>query len=65
MHEKKKKEEFYDKSPYTNKNVNRAKWQHEQRHKKLDYTAIADRLGTAIWSKYSHPTTNLQLGLTS
>ena len=24
----------YDKSPYTNRNVKRAKWQHKQRHKK-------------------------------
>ena len=23
----------YDKSPYTNRNVKRAKWQHKQRHK--------------------------------
>ena len=26
----------YDKSPYTNRNVKRAKWQHKQRHKKFD-----------------------------
>ena len=26
----------YDKSPYTNKNVKRAKWQHKQRYKKFD-----------------------------
>ena len=32
----------YDKSPYTNRNVKRAKWQHKQRHKKFDYTAVAD-----------------------
>ena len=25
----------YDKSPYTNRNVERAKWQHKQRHKKV------------------------------
>ena len=25
----------YDKSPYTNRNVKRAKWQHKQRHKKV------------------------------
>ena len=25
----------YDKSPYTSKNVKRAKWQHTQRHKKV------------------------------
>ena len=27
----------YDKSPYTNRNVKRAKWQHKQRHKKALY----------------------------
>ena len=27
-----------------------------QRHKKFDYTAVADRLRTISWSKYSHPT---------
>ena len=48
--------QFYDKSPYTNRNVKRAKWQHKQRHKKFDKTAIADRLRTASWSNYSHPT---------
>ena len=47
----------YDKSPYTNRNVKRAKWQHKQRHKKFDYTAVADRLRTVSWSNYSHPTT--------
>ena len=25
----------YDKSPYTNRNVKRAKWQHKQRHNKV------------------------------
>ena len=46
----------YDKSPYTNINVKRAKWQHEKRNKKFDYTAIADRLRTVSWGNYSHPT---------
>ena len=46
----------YDKSPYTNRNVKRAEWQHKQRHKKFDYTAIADRLRTVSWSNYGHPT---------
>ena len=26
----------YDKSPYTNRNVKREKWQHKQSHKKFD-----------------------------
>ena len=34
----------YDKSPYTNRNVKRAKCQHKL--KKFDYTAFADRLRT-------------------
>ena len=46
----------YDKSPYTNRNVKRAKWQHKQRHKKFDYIAVADRLRTVSWSNYGHPT---------
>ena len=46
----------YDKSPYTSRNVKRAKWQHKQRHKMFDYTAVADRLRTASWSNYGHPT---------
>ena len=46
----------YDKSPYTNINVKKAKWQHKQRHKKFDYTAVADRLRTVSWSNYGHAT---------
>ena len=36
----------YDKSPYTTRNVKRAKWQQKQHHKKFDYTEVADRLRT-------------------
>ena len=46
----------YDKSPYTNRNVKRAKWQHKQRNKKVEYRAVADRLRTVSWSNYGHPT---------
>ena len=46
----------YDKSPYTSRNVKRGKWQHKQRHKKFDYTAVSDRLGMVSWSNYGHPT---------
>ena len=35
----------YDKSPYTNRNVKRAKWQHKQRHKK---SSIKQRLRTDL-----------------
>ena len=45
-------DQSYDKSPYTNRNVKRAKWQHKQRHKKFDHTAVTDRLRTVSWSKY-------------
>ena len=44
----------YDKSPYTNRNVKRAKLQHKQRHKKVDYTAVVDRLRTVSWSNYGY-----------
>ena len=47
--------QFDDKSPFINRNVKTVKWQHKQRHQKIDYTAIADRLWTVSWSNYSHP----------
>ena len=34
----------HDKSPYTNINVKRAKWQQKNATKKFDYSAIADQL---------------------
>ena len=46
----------YDKSPYTSRNVKRAKQQHKNATKKFDYTAVADRLRTVSWSNYSHST---------
>ena len=46
----------YDKSSYTSRNVEREKWQHKQRHKTFDWTAVADRLRTVSWSNYGHPT---------
>ena len=58
----------YDKSPYTSRNVNMAKGQHKQRHKKFDYTAVASvgvtlaiqlvRL-TGLWPNCPTPTTTL------
>ena len=42
------------KSPYTSRNVKRTQWQHKH-HKKFDYTAVANRLRTVIWSNYGHP----------
>ena len=46
----------HDKSPYISRNVKRAEWQHKQRHKKFDNTAVADRQRTVSWSNYGHPT---------
>ena len=34
----------YDKSPYTNRNVKRAKWQHKQRHKKVRLNSGCDTI---------------------
>ena len=36
--------------------MSKGQWQHKQRHKKFDYTAIADLLRTVSWSYVSHPT---------
>ena len=46
----------YDKIPYTNRTVKRAKWQHKQRQRKFDFTSIADRLRTVSMSNYGHQT---------
>ena len=40
----------YNKSHYTNRNVERAKRQHKIVTKMIDYTAIGDRLRTVCWS---------------
>ena len=47
----------YYKSPYTNRNVKRAKWQHNQRHIKVRlHSGCGLRLRTVSWSNYGHPT---------
>ena len=46
----------YDKSPYTNRKIQKATWQHKNATKNFDYTKIADRLRTVSWSNNSHPT---------
>ena len=43
----------YDKSPFTNRNVKRVKWQHKNT---TNYTATVDRLSNVIWINYNHPT---------
>ena len=39
----------YDKSPYTDRNIQKAMWQHKNATKNFDYTTIADRLRTVSW----------------
>ena len=46
----------YDKSPYTNRKIQIASWQHKNATKNFDYTTIADRLRTVSWGNDSHPT---------
>ena len=46
----------YDKSPFTNRKLKRATWQHKNAAKIYDYTTIADRLKTVSWSHNNHPT---------
>ena len=48
-----KESDLTQKSPYTSRNVKRAKWYYKQRPKKIDYTAIADRL--RIGFMVTHP----------
>ena len=45
-----------DKSPHTNRKFRNAKWQHKNTTKMFDFTAIAGRLRTVIWSNCSHQT---------
>ena len=58
-----KKEEIWlstmTKAPTPAENVKKAKWQHKQRHKKFDYTEVADRLRTVSWSNYQTGVVNL------
>ena len=54
-----KKEEIWFsiwQSPFTNRNVTKAKWEHKNTTKKFDYTEIEDRPRTVSWRNYSHPT---------
>ena len=36
----------YDKSPYTDRTIQKATWQHKNATKNFDYTSIVDRFGT-------------------
>ena len=46
----------YNKSPYTDRKIQKATWQHKNATKNFDYTIIADRLRTVSWGNDSHPT---------
>ena len=46
----------YDKSPYTNKQIQKASWHHKKHHQIFDYTTIADRVMTVSWGNDSHQT---------
>ena len=46
----------YDKSPYTDRKIQKATRQQKTATKNFDYTTIADRLGTVSLSNDSHPT---------
>ena len=48
--------QFYDKSPYTNRQFHKAKLQHRKRHQNFDCTTIADRLRMVSWSNDIQPT---------
>ena len=45
----------YDKSPYTDRKIPKATWQHKNATKNFDYTTIADRLRTVSLGNDSHP----------
>ena len=46
----------YNKSPYTDRKIQKAKWQHKNAIKNFYYTTIADRLRKVSWSNSSFPT---------
>ena len=46
----------YDKSPYTDRKIQKATRQHKNATKNFDYTTIADWLRTISWGNDSHPT---------
>ena len=46
----------YDKSPYTDRKIQKATWQHKNATRIFDYTTIADRLRVVSWGNNSHPT---------
>ena len=56
LNRKRKRSDFYDKSPYAHRKIQKATWQHKNTNQNLDYTTIVDRLRTVSWSNGSYPT---------
>ena len=48
--------QYYDKSPYTHRQIQNAKWQHKNATENFDYTTIADRLKAVSWGNDSYQT---------
>ena len=46
----------YDKSPYTDRKIQKATWSHKNATKNFDFTTISDQLRTVSWGNDSHPT---------
>ena len=46
----------YDKSPHTDRKIQKATWQHKNATKLFNYTMIADRLRAVSWGNDSYPT---------
>ena len=46
----------YDKSPYTDRTIQKATWKYKDDTKNFDYITIADRLRTVSLGSDSHPT---------
>ena len=46
----------YDESPYNDRKIQKATWQHKNATKNFDYTTIPDRLRTVSWGNDSHLT---------
>ena len=46
----------FDKSPYTDRNIQEATWQHKNATKNFDYKTTADRLWNVSCGNDSHPT---------
>ena len=44
----------YDKSPYTDRKIQKATWQHKNATKNFDYKSFADRLRTVSWGNDRH-----------